>query len=203
MSTFLGQARARALRPVSSLPRPRLTVVPRVASRAPRVPFVALVVAILLAGLIGLLLLNTSLQRGAYVTNDLQRQSEALTVTQQRLEEEIATLGASQRVAQKAQGLGMVPNDSPVFLSLADRKVIGKPVAGVAGKAANIRSSNVPVKARTGKVAIALAATGVSETSGPVEVAKPERKNRDESKNRESGSSTSPNEADGTGDGQQ
>ena len=66
MSTFLGQARARALRPVAALPRPRLTIVPRVAARAPRVPFVLLVVTILISGLVGLLLLNTSLQRGAY-----------------------------------------------------------------------------------------------------------------------------------------
>jgi hypothetical protein len=178
MSTFLGQARARALRPVSSLPRPRLTIVPKVASRAPRIPFVALVVTLLLGGLVGLLLLNTSLQRGAYVTNDLQRQSDELTVTQERLEQEIAALGASQRVAQKAQHLGMVPNDSPVFLSLADSKVIGKPVAGVAGKKANIRSSNTKAVARTGKLAVPLAATGVSETSGPIEVAKPENKHR-------------------------
>jgi cell division protein FtsL len=173
MSTFLGQARARALRPVSSLPRPRLTIVPKVASRAPKVPFVALVVTLLLGGLVGLLLLNTSLQRGAYITNDLQRQSDELTVTQERLEQEIADLGASQRVAQKAQQLGMVPNDSPVFLSLADGKVIGKPVAGVAGRKADIRSITVPVKPRTGKVAAVLAGVGASQTSGPVEVAKP------------------------------
>lgn len=180
MSTFLGQARARALRPVSGLPRPRLTIVPKVAKRAPRVPFVALVVTLLLGGLVGLLLLNTALQRGAYVTNDLQRQSDELTVTQERLEQEIAALGASQRVAQKAQHLGMVPNDSPVFLSLADKRVIGKPVAGVAGMKSNIRTDNAPAKARTGKVAVPLAASGASETSGPVEVAKPERKHRDE-----------------------
>ena len=178
MSTFLGQARARALRPVSSLPRPRLTIVPKVASRAPRVPFVALVVTLLLGGLVGLLLLNTSLQRGAYVTNDLQRQSDELTVTQERLEQEIAALGASQRVAQKAQHLGMVPNDSPVFLSLADSRVIGKPVAGVAGKKANIRSDNVKALERTGKLAVPLAAAGASETSGPIEVAMPERDTR-------------------------
>lgn len=181
MSTFLGQARARALRPVSSLPRPRLTIVPRVASRAPRIPFVALVVSLLLGGLVGLLLLNTSLQRGAYVTSDLQRQSDELTVTQERLEQEIATLGASQRVAQKAQRLGMVPNDSPVFLSLADGTVIGTPVAGVAGKKADIRTTSTPAKVRTGKLATPLAAAGATETSGPIEVAEPERKHRSDS----------------------
>lgn len=182
MSTFLGQARARALRPVSSLPRPRLTIVPRVASRAPRIPFVALVVTLLLGGLVGLLLLNTSLQRGAYVTNDLQRHSDALQVTQERLEQQIADLGASQRVAQRAQHLGMVPNDSPVFLSLADGTIIGKPVAGVAGHQADIRTNSVPEKARTGKRDAVLAGSGATETSGPVAVAKPkpQRHTRDQ-----------------------
>jgi hypothetical protein len=180
MSTFMGQARARALRPVQGLPRPRLTIVPKVAARAPRIPFVALVVTLLLAGLVGLLLLNTSLQRGAYVTNDLQRQSDELATTQERLEQEIAGLGASQRVADEAQRLGMVPNDSPAFLSLAAGKIIGKPVAGVAGRKADIRSTTVPIKPRTGKVAVAMAGAGASQTTGPVEVAKPkpDRKQR-------------------------
>ncbi len=184
MSTFLGQARARALRPVSGLPRPRLTIVPRVASRAPRIPFVALVVTLLIGGLVGLLLLNTSLQRGAYVTNDLQRHSDELQVTQERLEQEIADLGASQRVAERAQHLGMVPNDSPVFLSLADGKVIGKPVAGVAGRKADIRSNTVPARQRPGKVPVVLAAVGATATSGPIEVAKPkpDPKNRGDRK---------------------
>ena len=183
----MGQARARALRPVQGLPRPRLTIVPKVASRAPRIPFVALVVTLLLGGLVGLLLLNTSLQRGAYVTNDLQRQSDELATTQERLEQEIADLGASQRVAEKAQHLGMVPNDSPAFLSLADGKIIGKPVAGVAGKGADIRSVVVPTKPRTGKLAVTLAGTGASETSGPVEVAKPkpDRKPRGDGRGQE------------------
>lgn len=174
MSTFLGQARARALRPVAALPRPRLTIVPRVAARAPRVPFVLLVVTILISGLVGLLLLNTALQRGAFVSTDLRQQSADLTIQQQRLELELADLSASQRVAQEAQKLGMVGNDSPAFLSLATGSVIGKPIAGEAGKKVDIRSTTTSSqRVRTPKVATVLAGAGVSLTTGPVEVKKP------------------------------
>ena len=60
MSTFLEQARARALRPVAALPRPRLTIVPKVACRAPRGSRSSLSSSrVLVGGLVGLLLLNT------------------------------------------------------------------------------------------------------------------------------------------------
>ena len=52
MSTFLNTARARTLRPGGGLPRPRLTIVPKVAVRAPGIPFALMVVTVLAAGLI-------------------------------------------------------------------------------------------------------------------------------------------------------
>ena len=68
MSTSVNPSRSRAsLRRASALPRPRLTVVPQ-----GRVPGAAAAVRrcwssrVLAAGLVGLLLLNTSLERGAY-----------------------------------------------------------------------------------------------------------------------------------------
>ncbi len=72
VSTFLTTARARALRPMVTLPRPRLTIVPRAASRAPRLPFVVFVVMLLALGLVGLLVLNTSMERGTYTDGALR-----------------------------------------------------------------------------------------------------------------------------------
>ena len=118
MSTFLNTARARTLRPGGGLPRPRLTIVPKVAVRAPRIPFALMVVTVLAAGLIGLLVLNTSLQRGAYAVTDLQDRSANLTLQQQNLENEVAALEAPQRISERAVRLGMVAGDSPAFLSL-------------------------------------------------------------------------------------
>lgn len=136
MSTMSNPVRGRSLLPVG-LPRPRLTIVPRMASRAPRVPFVILVVLVLGGGLIGLLLLNTALQRGAYEISDLQGRSATLAAQQQTLEIQVAGLRQPHRVAEAALGLGMVRNDSPAFLDLATGRVTGTAQPAVA--------ENVPV----------------------------------------------------------
>lgn len=130
MSTFLNAARVRTLRPSTGLPRPRLTIVPKVAARTPRIPFALLVVTVLGGGLIGLLLLNTGLQRGAYHVTDLQQTSTDLSLRQQNLETEVASLQAPQRISERAVRLGMVVGDSPAFLSLRTGKVVGVPKAG-------------------------------------------------------------------------
>ncbi len=175
MSSFLTQARVRALKPVSSLPRPRLTVVPRLPQRTPRVPFVLLVVTLLAAGLVGLLLLNTALQRGAYVATDLRMDSAALVVREQKLELQVAKLAEPQRVAQEAQRLGMVQNDSPAFLSLSTGRIVGTPVAGEAAKQVDVSNVNIAATDRVSKIVSPAAGQRSSETSGPIVVAGPDR----------------------------
>jgi hypothetical protein len=130
VSTLLGQARARAFKPIGSLPRPRLTIVPKVAAKAPRVPFVLLVVTVLVGGLVGLLLLNTALQRGAYTVGSLRDTSAALDQQKQSLELRVAALQQPQHVLHAAQKLGMVWTDSPAFISLANGKITGDPNPG-------------------------------------------------------------------------
>lgn len=140
MSSFLAQGKARALR-VPTTARSPLTVVPAVEGRSSRVPFVALVVGVLVAGLVGLLVLNTSLQRGAYVVTDLRAQAADLSLRQQNLQLTVAELHAPQRVAEEALALGMVSNDSPAFLSLSTGNVIGVPSAGRRGDQVSLGSS--------------------------------------------------------------
>lgn len=129
-ASLTGSSKARSLRPAVSLPRPRLTVVPRPAGRAPRLPFVALVVALLTAGLVGLLLLNTGLESGAYRVSALRSQESALQLQQQALLLKVAALQEPQAVAEKAQRLGMVANVSPAFISLETGKILGTSIPG-------------------------------------------------------------------------
>ncbi len=107
--------------------RPLLSLVPRAASRAPRMPFVLLVVLVLGGGLVGLLLVNTSLQQGAFTVHELERRSAVLSDQRQRLSEALATLEAPATLAGRARALGMVPMTGPVFLRLRDGKVLGSP----------------------------------------------------------------------------
>lgn len=127
MSAMIGQARDRFRQRTFPLPRPRLTVVPRLVRRAPRVPFVVLVVVVLASGLVGLLLLNTHLERGAFTVTSLTQRADALSAQQQQLEIRVGRLQQPQRVAAAAIRLGMVRSVDPAYLSLRTGRVSGLP----------------------------------------------------------------------------
>ncbi len=160
MSTSVSPNRSRVSLAGISLPRPRLTVVPRVVSRAPRLPFVVLVVLLLAAGLVGLLLLNTSMERGAYRVTALRQQSAELGIEQQALQLKVAAMQDPQLVAQQALRLGMVQNISPAFLSLATGQVIGHSWAGAAGNQPDIGAKVGPSVDRLAKIAPVIAGEG-------------------------------------------
>lgn len=161
MSSLLASAKTRS----SGAPRPQLDVVPVRAREARRVPFVALVVGMLTIGLVGLLVLNTSLQRGAYVVTDLRGQAAALTLQQQHLQVKVAELQAPQRVAEGALEMGMVQGDNPAFLSLTTGKVTGVPQPGQAGDQVDLGSS-IPAVSSASKASPLWAGTNNSGTTG-------------------------------------
>lgn len=162
MSTSTNQSRARAFLPNLALPRPRLTVVPRVASPAPRIPFLVLVIAVLAAGLVGLLLLNTNMERGAYQVTSLRTQTANLALHQESLQLRVAALQDPETVAQKALALGMVQNPSPAFLSLTTGKIIGHSVAGVAGGGLDLGLPPISTVGHLGKIRAIIAGTSAS-----------------------------------------
>jgi hypothetical protein len=134
VSSLLSQAKGRTPGRVANPGRAgRLTLVPRAVRRAPKVPFVALVLLVLGSGLVGLLVLNTSLQQGAFYQASLQDQQNALATAQEDLRLEVAALQDPQRLAHEAQSLGMVPNTSPAFIDLSDGSVLGDPQPATAG----------------------------------------------------------------------
>ncbi len=111
----------------AALQRARLTVVPRTRTRTSPVPFVMLVSFVLLAGVIGLLMFNTSMQQAAFAATSMEQQASTLTAREQSLRMELDVLRDPQRVAREAQGMGMVIPATPAFLRLADGKVLGTP----------------------------------------------------------------------------
>jgi hypothetical protein len=126
MSSYLAPTRTRVRFTEAAQRRARLAVV-RGGGHAPRVPFAALVLTVLALGLVGLLLLNTSLQQGAFYARDLEARAQTLTQEREALQLRVAELREPQQVAEKAAALGMVPNPSPAFLRLSDGKVLGDP----------------------------------------------------------------------------
>jgi hypothetical protein len=134
MSTVFSPSKARVTpAPAVKKAEPKLRVVYGAPFRPPRMPFVIFVVSLLAAGLVGLLLLNTELQRGTFQVTQLNEQANQLRDQQEMLERQVRTLESPQNLADRALKMGMVPNPNPVFLRLSDGQVLGVPAEGKAG----------------------------------------------------------------------
>jgi hypothetical protein len=83
--------------------------------------------SLLVAGLVGLLLLNVNLERGAYQLRADQARAAHLQEQRQALQEELAALQAPQNLAAAATRLGMVRNPNASFIRGSDGKVLGVP----------------------------------------------------------------------------
>ncbi len=97
--------------------------------RAARAPFVLLVVALLASGLISLLLLNASVNQGAFQLARLKRQTTRYTDEEQALQQQVDRDAAPGPLAKRAHELGMVPGGNPAFLEPGGR------VRGLPGEA--------------------------------------------------------------------
>jgi len=106
--------------------RARITVRPGARSVRGRTPFAVLVVALLSAGLLGLLMLNTALTEGSFDLGRLKKSTTELTDQQQTLQQQIDQQSAPDALERRARELGMVPGGDPAFLQ-DDGKVLGKP----------------------------------------------------------------------------
>jgi Flp pilus assembly protein TadG len=128
MSSPVPQSRSRIPRIAEvAVERARLSVVPRRRVRAARMPFVALVTIILLGGVVGLLLFNTSMQQASFAATTLEGQANTLAARQQTLQMDLERLRNPQRIAAAAQRLGMVQACNPAFVRLGTGQVSGQP----------------------------------------------------------------------------
>ncbi|WP_156971679.1 hypothetical protein [Knoellia flava] len=100
----------------------------RVVQRAPQQGqpvFVGACLALLVAGLLGVLMLNTAMAKGSFVLGDLQDQSNQLAAAEEELGHAINAQSAPAELARRALDMGMVPSETAAFLRLSDGKVLG------------------------------------------------------------------------------
>ena len=172
MSAWMGHAQSRLNRlpriAENAVERARLTVVPRQRRRAPRVPFMILVSLVLLGGVVGLLLFNTSMQQASFRATALETTAADLHAREQSLRMEVDQLRDPQRVATRAQELGMVPLVNPAFIRLSDGEVLGNPVPASAADAQRITPlpARKPAELRVPPVTVTLPAAPDRTASG-------------------------------------
>jgi hypothetical protein len=109
---------------------PRLRVAPPAPINAPRAPFIALVVAVVVAGVLGILLINTKTAENSFRIDTLQKQQAKLDSQQQDLENEIAANNSPGSLDAAARRLGLVKAENPAYIRLPDGKVFGVPKPG-------------------------------------------------------------------------
>ena len=91
-------------------------------------PFVSLVSLLLVTGVVGLLLFNTSMQQSSFVATSMEEQATVLAAKEESLQMQLEQLRDPQRVATRAKRMGMVPASSPAFIRLSDGEIVGKPL---------------------------------------------------------------------------
>ncbi|MBO9520335.1 MAG: hypothetical protein J7518_02255 [Nocardioidaceae bacterium] len=140
MSALAGPAKAlRTSRAAAAVERARLSLVQPRRTPAPRAPFVVLVLAILGAGVVGLLMFNTHMQQTSFYATRLQQQADDLVARQQKLDMELEGLRDPQRLAVAARDLGMVAPGVPAFIRLGDGSRVGSPTVASPEDAVQIK----------------------------------------------------------------
>ena len=108
----------------------RLRVAPPAPVAAPRAPFVALVLVLVLAGVVGILVLNTKIAENAFVLDHLHKKQSTLDQNEQQLTSDIANNESPVNLAARATQLGLVPSRTPAFLLLPDGTKLEMPGPG-------------------------------------------------------------------------
>jgi hypothetical protein len=128
-----------ARRPARPAPRtPRRQPAARPMEVGPRAGVVVGCLVLLTVGLVGRLLLNLSLEQGAFVLKTQQGTIQRLQERRQALAEEVASLEAPQSLERRAAKLGMVEAPNVAFVRTSDGRVIGVPSPAVASKSRSV-----------------------------------------------------------------
>ena len=114
-----------------------LRVAPPVPVSAPRAPFVALVLVLVVAGVLGILVLNTKINENAFKLQDLHDKQSTLNQQEQQLDQDLALAASPNSLAAAARRLGLVPAGTPAFIRLPDGRVLGVPQPATGAQSAS------------------------------------------------------------------
>lgn len=120
--------------------------------------------AILVLSLLGLLLLNIALTRGAYDVQGLRQEATLLSEREQALTERLAAEAAPGRLSERATGMGMVPSTSPAFIRLSDGALLGVPQPAEAPPVPTVETPPAPPASATTDATEATEATDTEAT---------------------------------------
>jgi hypothetical protein len=92
------------------------------------------VLVVVVAGVMGILVLNTKINENAFTLNHLQDQQSQLDKQEQQLDQHLADLESPNSLNRAALKLGMIPSSTPAYLQLPNGQVVGVPQPAAAGQ---------------------------------------------------------------------
>jgi outer membrane murein-binding lipoprotein Lpp len=92
-----------------------------------RLPFMLILAGVLVAGLVGLLMLQTRVQEQSFEVRQLQTKATELSYRQAQLEAQVQQKATPAEIARQATALGMVPNPYAVYIDVRTGTVVGTP----------------------------------------------------------------------------
>jgi hypothetical protein len=104
-----------------------IALAPPVPVAVPRTPFIVALVLVVVAGVLGILVLNSKINQNAFKLDALRASQTELDLRQQQLEQFIAEKESPGSLAAAAAKLGLSDPGPPAFILLPDGKVIGVP----------------------------------------------------------------------------
>lgn len=125
MSQMAVARTARAARPAAPRQRAALRVVDAAPATRSHAGFVVLCLALVVAGLLSALLLNTARAESSFTLSDLRAQQTELHDTRVTLEAQLSEQRSPEALAAAAEDLGLVPSPSTAVLRLSDNQVLG------------------------------------------------------------------------------
>jgi len=121
------RAAARAADRAAVQARRRLGVAPPSPVTVARAPFVVMLISIVVAGVIGILVLNTMITANQFRLNHLQSQQPALDQREQQLRQDLAQQESPGSLVAAARKLGLVPAGTLAYIKLPDGTLVGVP----------------------------------------------------------------------------
>ncbi|MEU4161923.1 hypothetical protein [Actinoplanes sp. NPDC026670] len=110
--------------------RMRLWVAPPLPVRAPRAAFATAVIAVVLVGVVGILLVNTATVEQSFRLDALRNEKTALDQRQHDLERQIVDASGPGKLHAAARRLGLVRAAEPAVIWLPNGEIVGMPVPG-------------------------------------------------------------------------
>lgn len=106
-----------------------VSVAPATRKVMPLTVYVAVLSLMMISAMLASLVIHTVLTQGAFEMQQVQKEMKTLRDQHEDLTQKVAAAESPVAIEKRARAMGMVPAASPVFLRLADKSVLGDPVA--------------------------------------------------------------------------